>query len=119
MENDFSNEFESNRTSETYIKRLISDIQLDDSAVQIVGSAESINASDEFYLDDKKGGRIHIRSIPDEFSEIKEGNLYRVFGELSIGGDGVQYLSAHIIQNMEKLNIELFLKSMELLKKIT
>ena len=118
MENDFSNEFESNRTSETYIKRLISDIQLDDSAVQIIGSAESINASDEFYLDDKNG-RIHIRSIPDEFSQIKEGNFYRVLGELSIGGDGTQYISAHIIQNMEKLNFELFLKSMELSKKIT
>ena len=118
MENDFSEEFESNKTSETYLKRLISDIQLDDSAVQIVGYADSINTSDEFYLDDKNG-RIHVRSIPDEFSKVKEGNLYRVHGELSIGGDGTQYVSAHIIQNMEKLNFELFLKSMELSKKIT
>jgi len=117
MENDFSDEFESSSTSETYIKRLISDIQLDDSAVQIVGYADSINVSDEFYLDDKNG-KIHVRSVPDEFSDIKEGNLYRVFGELSIGGDGTQYLSAHIIQNMEKLNFELFLKSMELSNKI-
>jgi hypothetical protein len=118
MENDFSDEFEPSKTDETYIKRLISDIQLEDSAVQIVGYADSINASDEFYLDDKNG-RIHVRSIPDEFSDVKEGNLYRVFGELSIGGDGTQYISAHIIQNMEKMNFELFLKSMELLKKIT
>jgi len=117
MENDFSDEFESNKTNETYLKRLISDIQLDDSAVQIVGYADSINASDEFYLDDKNG-RIHVRSIPDD-SNIKEGKLYRVLGELSIGGDGVQFLSAHIIQNVEKMNFELFLKSMELLKKIT
>ena len=117
MENDFSDEFESSSTNETYNKRLISDIQLEDSAVQIVGYADSINASDEFYLDDKNG-KIHVRSVPDEFSDIKEGNLYRVFGELSIGGDGTQYLSAHIIQNMEKLNFELFLKSMELSKKI-
>ena len=97
---------------------MISDIQLDDSAVQIVGYADSINASDEFYLDDKNG-KIHVRSIPAEFCNIKEGNLYRVFGELSIGGDGTQYISAHIIQDMEKMNFELFLKSMELLKKIT
>jgi len=117
MENEFSNEFESTKTQETYLKRLISDIQLDDSAVQIVGYADSINASDEFYLDDKNG-KIHIRSVPDEFGKIKEGNLYRVFGELSIGGDGTQYISAHIIQNMEKMNFELFLKSMEMLKKI-
>ena len=118
MENDFSNEFESSKTNETYIKRLISDIQLDDSAVQIIGYADSINASDEFYMDDKNG-RIHVRSIPDEFDTVKEGALYRVFGELSIGGDGTQFISAHIIQNMEKMNFELFLKSMELLKKIT
>ncbi|QEE17973.1 hypothetical protein DSAG12_03811 [Promethearchaeum syntrophicum] len=118
MENDFSDEFESNKTNETYQKRLISDIQLDDSAVQIIGYADSINASDEFYLDDKNG-RIHVRSIPDEFSNIKEGTLYRVFGELSIGGDGVQFIAAHIIQNMEKMNFILFLKSMELSKKIT
>jgi len=117
MENDFSNEFESTITNETYIRRLISDIQLDDSAVQIVGYADSINPSDEFYLDDKNG-RIHVRSIPDEFNITKEGNLYRVFGELSIGGDGTQFISAHIIQNMEKLSFELYLKSMELLKKI-
>ena len=117
MEKDFSDEFESTKTNETYIKRLISDIQLDDSAVQIVGYADSINPSDEFYLDDKNG-RIHVRSIPEEFNNTKEGNLYRVFGELSIGGDGIQYISAHIIQNLEKMNFELFLKSMELLKKI-
>ncbi len=117
MEKDFSDEFESTKTQETYLKKLISGIQLDDSAVQIVGYADSINSSDEFYLDDKNG-RIHVRSIPDEFSDIKEGNLYRVFGELSIGGDGTQYISAHIIQNMEKLNFELFLKSMEMIEKI-
>ncbi|MHA1719396.1 MAG: hypothetical protein ACTSWX_14655 [Promethearchaeota archaeon] len=116
MENDFSEEFESNKTNETYIKRLISDIQLDDSAIQIVGYAKSINQSDEFYLDDKNG-KIHVRSVSDEFGKIIEGNIYRVFGELSIDGDGTQYISAHIIQNMEKLNFKLFLKTMELIKK--
>lgn len=117
MEKEFASESESGRTRETYIKRLLKDIQLDDSAIQVVGYAKSVNPSQEFYIDDKEG-KIHVRDIPDEIENIQEGSLYRVFGELSIDGSGTQYISAHIVQDMEKLNFELYIKSMELVKKI-
>ncbi len=94
----------------------IEDIQPDDSHVQVVGKAKGVNPSMEFNITDDSG-KFPVREIPHEISEIKEGNLYRVMGEVAIDGAGVQFIAAEVVQDMKALDVELYKKSIELYKK--
>jgi len=114
---EIESDFDVEDNSSFYKKRLIEDIQPNDDTVMLTGYAKSVNASEEFNLDDTTG-KIHIRDIPEESVSIQEGKMYRVIGQMLIDGAGTSYISAKYIVDFEGLNLDLFLKSMKLVKKI-
>ena len=94
----------------------IEDIQPDDSHVQVVGKAVGVNPSMEFKITDDTGN-FPVREIPHEITEIEEGNLYRVMGQVAIDGAGVQFIAAEIVQDMKDLDVGLYKKSIDLYHK--
>ena len=100
-----------------YAKKLIGDLQPADGLVQLTGYARNKNANDDFYLDDTTG-QIQAQNIPEESPQITEGNLYRVFGKYEIDGTGTPIITAHIVQNMQNLEFDLFLKTMKKWKEL-
>ncbi|UYP45272.1 hypothetical protein NEF87_001557 [Candidatus Lokiarchaeum ossiferum] len=111
---EYENEVQS---KDFFQKRLVKDIQATDNQVTLTGYARNLNASDEFNLDDTTG-QINIRDIPDETVAIKEGKIFTVLGNVSLDGAGTKFISAQFIRDAEGINFELYLKSMELFKKI-
>lgn len=103
---------------EFYRKVLIGDIRPDDNQIQIVGIALNINASQEFELSDNTG-KVQVREIPDQCDKIIEKNTYRVFGRYLIDPLGTHYLAADIIQDLKTLNLERYIQTLELMKKIS
>lgn len=111
---EFENEVQS---KEFFQKRLVEDIQATDNQVTLTGYARNLNASEEFNLDDTTG-QINVRDIPDETVAIKEGKIFTVLGNVSLDGAGTKYISAQFIRDVEGINFDLYLKSMQLSKTI-
>lgn len=95
-----------------FVKKIIQELQPNEAEVQILGYARDKNANDEFYLDDTTG-RIHIREIPEEAPLIQEGKLYRVFGTYALDGSGSPYIATQILQDMEDIDFEYYMKSLK------
>ena len=85
--------------------------------IQVVGAVKDLGLGGEFVLDDGSG-TINVRDIPDETDPINQDLCYRVMGKFAIDPTGSAYLAAQIIQPLPQLNLELYKKSLELLKKI-
>ena len=98
-----------------YNKKLISEIQLDDEALYLIGTAKNKNESDEFVLDDGTG-TIPVREIPEQNAPIVNENIYRVLGTISIDGSGTRYLAAKICKLVEGINLELYQKALKMKK---
>ena len=96
-----------------YNKKLIGEIQLDDEALYLIGTAKDKNANDDFVLDDDTG-TIPVREIPEQNDPIENGKMYRVLGTISIDGSGTRYLAAKFCKLVDNFNLELYQKALKL-----
>ena len=89
-------------------QRTINDIKNDDVRIQITGYIEDLVEKEYFILDDRTGQiNVDIKNL--DFKN-KKNDLINVIGELVIGMDGGKTIVAEIIQDMNKLNFEYYLK---------
>jgi len=96
-------------------QRTIKDIRNDDIRIQVTGYIKDLVEHDNFILEDKTGQiKVDIKTIE---RENKENDLVNVIGELIISMDGGKTIVAEIIQDMNNLNFEYYLKLYDLKKK--
>ncbi|MFX0028949.1 MAG: hypothetical protein ACFE8B_07055 [Candidatus Hermodarchaeota archaeon] len=96
-------------------QRIIKDIKNDDVRIQVTGYIRDPVEQDSFILEDRTGDiTVNIKNV--EFT-FKKDDLINVIGELVISMDGGKTLVAQIIQDMNNLNFEYYLKLYELKKK--
>jgi len=101
-------------SSQSAKQRTIKDIKNDDVRIQVTGYIKDIIEKEQIILDDKTGQiNIDIKNL--DFRN-KENDLINVIGELVISMDGDKKIMAEIIQDMNKLNFEYYLKLYELKK---
>jgi uncharacterized protein YdeI (BOF family) len=92
----------------------VKDVNDMDQRIQITGYVKNIVEDEYFILDDNTGEiSVSIKSVDFEF---QENDLINVIGEIVKEGDN-RTLTAEIIQDMNKLNFEYYLKLYELRKK--
>ena len=92
----------------------VKDVNDTDHRIQITGYVKNIVEDEYFILDDNTGEiNISIKSVDFKF---QENDLINVIGEIVKEGDN-RTLTAEIIQDMNKLNFEYYLKLYELRKK--
>jgi hypothetical protein len=106
-----------NTTANFYKRKLVGDVQPDDDFIQLVGIAKNPNASQEFTLEDGTG-KINVRNVPEQMNKIQENHIYHILGRYSIDAIGTHFLNAAIVQDYDKLNLEIYKKAVELTKKI-
>ena len=95
-------------------QRTINDIRNDDVRIQVTGYIKDIVEKEQFILDDSTGQiDVDIKNL--DFRN-NENDLINVIGELVISMDGGKKIIAEIIQDMNKLNFEYYLKLYELKK---
>ena len=95
-------------------QRTIDDIKNDDVRIQITGYIKDLVEKEHFILDDSTGQiNVDIKNL--DFKN-KKNDLINVIGELVISMDGGKTIVAEIIQDMNKLNFEYYLKLYELKK---
>jgi uncharacterized protein YdeI (BOF family) len=95
-------------------QRTIKDIKNDDVRIQVTGYVKNIVEKDHFILSDGTG-QIIVDIKNTDFG-YKQEDLINVIGELVIKMDGGKTIVAEIIQDMNKLNFEYYLKLYELKK---
>ncbi|HEC36666.1 MAG TPA: NirD/YgiW/YdeI family stress tolerance protein [bacterium] len=92
----------------------VEDVNDKDQRIQITGYVKNIVGDESFILDDNTGKiNVSIKSVDFEFHE---NDLINVIGEIVKEGNN-RTLTAEIIQDMNKLNFEYYLKLYELRKK--
>ena len=92
----------------------VEDVNDKDQRIQITGYVKNIVGDESFILDDNTGKiNVSIKSVDFEFHE---NDLINVIGEIVKEGNN-RTLKAEIIQDMNKLNFEYYLKLYELRKK--
>ena len=92
----------------------VKDVNDKDQRIQITGYVKNIVGDESFILDDNTGKiNVSIKSVDFEFHE---NDLINVIGEIVKEGNN-RTLKAEIIQDMNKLNFEYYLKLYELRKK--
>ena len=92
----------------------IKDVNDTDQRIQITGYVKNIVEDEYFILDDNTGEiSVTIKSFDFKF---QENDLINVIGEIVKEGNN-RTLTAEIIQDMNKLNFEYYLKLYELRKK--
>ena len=92
----------------------VKDVNDKDQRIQITGYVKNIVGDESFILDDNTGKiNVSIKSVDFEFHE---NDLINVIGEIVKEGNN-RTLTAEIIQDMNKLNFEYYLKLYELRKK--
>ncbi|MFX0080849.1 MAG: hypothetical protein ACFE94_03760 [Candidatus Hodarchaeota archaeon] len=95
-------------------QRTIKDIKKDDVRIQVTGYVKNIVEKEHIVLNDGSGQiSVDIKNV--DFGYKKE-DLVNVIGELVIKMDGGKTIVAEIIQDMNKLNFEYYLKLYELKK---
>ncbi|MEJ2277916.1 MAG: hypothetical protein P8Y70_09240 [Candidatus Lokiarchaeota archaeon] len=96
-------------------QRIINDIETNDIKIQVTGFVKEKKDNEEFILDDKSGQiRVLASNIEKKIPEVDD--LVNVFGELEIKTNGEKVLNAYIIQDMNKLNFDYYLKLYDLKK---
>ena len=92
----------------------VKDVNDTDHRIQITGYVKNIVEDEYFTLDDNTGEiSVSIKSVDFKF---QENDLINVIGEIVKEGNN-RTLAAEIIQDMNKLNFEYYLKLYELRKK--
>ena len=95
-------------------QRTINDIRNDDVRIQVTGYIKDIVEKEQFILDDSTGQiDVDIKNL--DFRN-NENDLINVIGELVISMDGGKKIIAEIIEDMNKLKFEYYLKLYELKK---
>ena len=94
------------------VERSIKDLRDSDTIVRILGTAIEIREGD-FTLDDGEG-QITVITDPDVLSLFKEGQRVRVIGR--IFKDPEPVLQGEIVQDMSKLDLDLYGKVRKMLK---
>lgn len=101
-------------SSQSAKQRTIKDIKNNDVRIQVTGYIKDLIEKEHLILDDKTGQiNVDIKNL--DFRN-KKNDLINVIGELVISMDGGKIIVAEIIQDMNKLNFEYYLKLYELKK---
>lgn len=101
-------------SSQSAKQRTIKDIKNNDVRIQVTGYIKILIEKEHLILDDKTGQiNVDIKNL--DFRN-KKNDLINVIGELVIRMDGEKTIVAEIIQDMNKLNFEYYLKLYELKK---
>lgn len=101
-------------SSQSAKQRTIKDIKNNDVRIQVTGYIKDLIEKEHLILDDKTGQiNVDIKNL--DFRN-KKNDLINVIGELVISMDGGKTIVAEIIQDMNKLNFEYYLKLYELKK---
>jgi len=101
-------------SSQSAKQRTIKDIKNNDVRIQVTGYIKILIEKEHLILDDKTGQiNVDIKNL--DFRN-KKNDLINVIGELVIRMDGGKTIVAEIIQDMNKLNFEYYLKLYELKK---
>ena len=101
-------------SSQSAKQRTIKDIKNNDVRIQVTGYIKILIEKEHLILDDKTGQiNVDIKNL--DFRN-KKNDLINVIGELVIRMDGGKTIVAEIIQPMNKLNFEYYLKLYELKK---
>jgi len=101
-------------SSQSAKQRTIKDIKNNDVRIQVTGFIKILIEKEHLILDDKTGQiNVDIKNL--DFRN-KKNDLINVIGELVIRMDGGKTIVAEIIQDMNKLNFEYYLKLYELKK---
>ncbi len=99
-------------------QRIIKDVRNDDTRIQITDYVKR-KESDYIILDDTMGEMtVNTTNALDFIQNIREKDLVNVIGDLIINMDGEKTIQADIIQDMNKLNFDYYLKLYELKKKL-
>ncbi len=97
------------------VKRMINEIRNDDGKVQVVGKITRMLGESRIYIEDTTG-EIPCEIVPDSSPALKEGMWVRIFGEVAFDPQGERNLNIILIQDMSKLDLDLYYKSLELMK---
>jgi uncharacterized protein YdeI (BOF family) len=97
-------------------QRIIEDIEPNDLKIQVTGYVKKKVNDNQFILDDKSG---QLKVLAKDVNFIPEvDDLVTIFGELEIQTSGEKILNAYIIQDMNKLNFDYYLKIYKLQQEI-
>jgi len=95
-------------------QRMIKDITVDDSRIQVTAYVKEILDDDFIILDDKTGEiKTNLKDVDFKFNK---DDLVNVIGFLNINLDGEKELEAEIIQDMTNLNFNYYQKIYEIKK---
>ncbi|MGB5910577.1 MAG: hypothetical protein WBH31_05215 [Promethearchaeia archaeon] len=95
-------------------QRMIKDITVDDSRIQVTAYVKEILDDDFIILDDKTGEiKTNLKDVDFKFNK---DDLVNVIGFLNINLDGEKELEAEIIQDMTNLNFDYYQKIYEIKK---
>jgi len=100
---------------EQYAKqRMIKDITVEDSRIQVTAYVKEI-LDDNFIILDDKTGEIKVNLKDVDFTFNKD-DLINIIGFLNINLDGEKEIEAEIIQDMTNLNFDYYQKIYEIKK---
>jgi len=95
-------------------QRMIKDITVEDSRIQVTAYVKEI-LDDNFIILDDKTGEIKV-NLKDEDFAFNKDDLINIIGFLNINFDGEKEIEAEIIQDMTNLNFDYYQKIYEIKK---
>ena len=97
-------------------QRMIKDITVEDSRIQVTAYVKEI-LGDNFIILDDKTGEIKV-NLKDEDFAFNKDDLINIIGFLNINFDGEKEIEAEIIQDMTNLNFDYYQKIYEIKKNL-
>jgi len=97
-------------------QRMIKDITVEDSRIQVTAYVKEI-LDDNFIILDDKTGEIKV-NLKDEDFAFNKDDLINIIGFLNINFDGEKEIEAEIIQDMTNLNFDYYQKIYEIKKNL-
>ena len=95
-------------------QRMIKDITVEDSRIQVTAYVKEILEENFIILDDKTGEiKVNLKEIDFAFNK---DDLINIIGFLNINFDGEKEIEAEIIQDMTNLNFDYYQKIYEIKK---
>ena len=95
-------------------QRMIKDITVEDSRIQVTAYVKEIIDNNFIVLDDKTGEiKVNLKDVDFLFNK---DDLINIIGFLNIDFDGEKEIEAEIIQDMTNLNFEYYQKIYEIKK---
>lgn len=95
-------------------QRMIKDITVDDSRIQVTAYIKEILDDNFIILDDKTGDiKVNLKDVDFLFNK---NDLINIIGFLNINVDGEKEIEAEIIQDMTNLNFDYYQKIYEIKK---